>query len=657
MDRVNLIMSNSRQHYQELPEFDHDDEPSVLVHTAEAPRTRWNLIRDLDSFLKMVYEYHQRHGFTCIVAKEICETIRRIFMSIFPLFLLYGIDYPALFSYKVSDSNVSFSDLILPFDKMIQNFGLWTWMWIMMLIIVFIFFSIRSVLKVRYFYEIKQFYNTALKIEEADLDNYVWQDVQKKIIAAQSEFSMCVHKRELTELDIHHRILRQQNYFIAMVNKHLIPPRLNIPFLGDVLYWSIGFQLNLRFILFHFPWGAFKDSWHLRDEYRKATLKTDLANQLKLSIRLFAIGNLILCIPIFLWQFVYSYCYNSDFIVRKVPWEFATRNWSLYGKQYLRHFNELDHELDIRLNKAHKPASRYLELFFSPLNAIIAQTIQILVASTLMAFYVLTLIHEDILAIGNAVLIFTIASVIIIVCKSQMPKEHVPNSPDILLANVLVHTHYLHQEWQSKAHTAKVRTEFERLFQLRIQGIIEDLISPFMTPFLLFFYVAPKSKDIVDFFYNFTVSVTGVGDVCSFAVMDIRKHGNPDWHHKNVHDREVPTQFAQAEDGKVELSLLHFKHTNPNWQPPTEAQSFFHSIQDHENEIDDLMSVDSSLHQYTPRMQFSQNHQFMRENPIQTSEKEVSRGALYLHLLRSQHEQGRSIRIPPQENTPLLFNH
>ena len=38
-----------------------------------------------------------------------------------------------------------------------------------------------------------------------------------------------------------------------------------------------------------------------------------------------------------------------------------------------------------------------------------------------------------------------------------------------------------------------------------------------------------KSQEIVDFFRNFTVDVVGVGDVCSFAQMDVRRHGNPNW--------------------------------------------------------------------------------------------------------------------------------
>lgn len=37
-------------------------------------------------------------------------------------------------------------------------------------------------------------------------------------------------------------------------------------------------------------------------------------------------------------------------------------------------------------------------------------------------------------------------------------------------------------------------------------------------------------------------------------------------------------QYTQAEDGKVELSLMHFTTTNPNWQPPPEAAEFVENV-------------------------------------------------------------------------------
>jgi autophagy-related protein 9 len=59
--------------------------------------------------------------------------------------------------------------------------------------------------------------------------------------------------------------------------------------------------------------------------------------------------------------------------------------------------------------------------------------------------------------------------------------------------------------------------------------LLEELLSPVVTPFILCFHLRSKSLDIVDFYRNFTVEVVGVGDVCSFAQMDVRHHGNPAW--------------------------------------------------------------------------------------------------------------------------------
>lgn len=57
--------------------------------------------------------------------------------------------------------------------------------------------------------------------------------------------------------------------------------------------------------------------------------------------------------------------------------------------------------------------------------------------------------------------------------------------------------------------------------------ILEELLSPVVTPIILIFCLRRKSLEIIDFFRNFTVEVVGVGDTCSFAQMDIRQHGHP----------------------------------------------------------------------------------------------------------------------------------
>ena len=65
---------------------------------------------------------------------------------------------------------------------------------------------------------------------------------------------MCIHKQELTPLDVYHRILRFTNYMVAMVNKSLLPLKYNVPFLGDYAFLSTGLKFNLDLILFKSPW-------------------------------------------------------------------------------------------------------------------------------------------------------------------------------------------------------------------------------------------------------------------------------------------------------------------------------------------------------------------------------------------------------------------
>lgn len=156
---------------------------------------------------------------------------------------------------------------------------------------------------------------------------------------------------------------------------------------------------------------------------------------------------------------------------------------------------------------------------------------------------------------------------------------------------VLAHTHYLPITWKGQGHTSHVREQFGQFFQLRAFYLLSELVSPITTPLILIFYIRPRALDFVDFFRNFTVSVVGVGDVCSFAQMDVRTHGNPDWQptHSTVGDltESINTplcetnQYTQGEHGKTELSLVHFALTNPDWKMPDDAKTFVNGLKKH----------------------------------------------------------------------------
>ena len=203
------------------------------------------------------------------------------------------------------------------------------------------------------YWDIKSFYNQALKISDNELECVSWHEVQKRLVEAQSYHLMCIHKDHLTELDIYHRILRYgcsrfslfvfdqvsgefctprpmpvttkidglticrfKNYMVAMVNKDLLPMRLSVPFIGDTIFLSQGLRWNYEFLLFCGPWAPF-DKWHLKEDYRKSSKRKELTNYLQSKIALVALLNLLLMPLILFWQILYSFFNYAELIKRE----------------------------------------------------------------------------------------------------------------------------------------------------------------------------------------------------------------------------------------------------------------------------------------------------------------------------------------------------
>ncbi|XP_068985612.1 autophagy-related protein 9A isoform X2 [Bombus flavifrons] len=584
---------------------EHEETPQesgVMIHVVpEGNKARWNHIEDLDSFFTRMYHYHQKHGFACMILQEALELGQFIFVVTFSTFLFHCVDYSVLFKNKPQTSHkTSISDVILPTSECVASMGLVTWICILVAAIFWILRLVKVLYHCTQFWDIKLFFNTALKIEDCDLDNLTWHEVQKRVREVQKEQEMCIHKRELTELDIYHRILRFKNYMVAMINKSLLPVRLKIPVIGEIIFMTRGLKYNMELLLFWGPWSPFENNWHLKEDYKKLNKRQELARALSKHILWVGVVNFLLCPLILLWQILYSF-FNYGEIIKREPGTLGTRMWSLYGRLYLRHFNELDHELNARLNRAYRPASKYMSIFTSPIMTVIAKNVAFVAGSILAVLLILTVYDEDVLTVEHVLTTMTILGAMVAGARAFIPDENLVWCPETLLTAVLAHTHYRPDSWRGHAHTQTTRAEVAQLFQYRAVHLLEELISPLLTPFILCFRMRQRALDIVDFYRNFTIEVTGVGDVCSFAQMDVRKHGNPTWQtvtrspvidqtgrydaNQYAIDPEklqipVSDQYTQAEDGKTELSLIHFTLTNPEWKPPSHAENFVAALRE-----------------------------------------------------------------------------
>ncbi|XP_076253766.1 autophagy-related protein 9 isoform X2 [Rhynchophorus ferrugineus] len=582
--------------YASLQEYADLEEQSIPHHHVSEPtRSRWNHIDDLDSFFTRVYKYHQKHGFVCVAVSEVVKLHKFVFVCGLTISMLFAIDYSKIFNSDSKSNHPMIFDLLIPFNEVISNLPLFGWLLIIFLTLLFILNFIRKLYAIIMYWDIKQFYNQALGISDKELDNLTWHEVQSKLKQAQLDLQMCIHKRELTELDIYHRILRQTNYLVALFNKKLLPPRVNVPLLGEIVYWTKGMRINMMFLLFWSPWSLFENPWHLKEAYKRSVNREKLAAQLGHHVLWLSLVNVLAFPLIFIGQIIFYFFSYFD-LVRREPGKFGIRYWSQYARLYLRHFNELDHELHVRLTRAYKPATKYLDSFSNPLVVTIAQHLNFMCSSVLAILVCLSFVDNDILYWDQVLTLLAVLTGLITICRSVVPDETQIWCPETLLKAVVLHTHYLAGDWQGLAHTAPVRARFQQVFQYRFAALLEEFLSPILTPYFLLRYVYPRTLDFVDFFRNFTISVVGVGDVCSFAQMDIRKHGDPDWQPEESSAAMVTAdQYSQAEDGKVELSLMHFTATNPEWEPPRELRDFVESVNEEVKENDADLGVFSSM--------------------------------------------------------------
>ncbi|KYN37882.1 Autophagy-related protein 9A [Trachymyrmex septentrionalis] len=581
---MTTVLDSSYQRIQpyEGQEEDADDEDDreeapqesgVIIHVVpEGNKARWNHIEDLDSFFTRMYHYHQQHGFVCMMLQEVLELLQFFFVVTFVTYLFHCIDYSKLYSGGGNTTDTSHkSDAIMCMGDCIKSISSFYWSLLVVATIFFILQFFKVLYHLTQFWEIKMFFNTALKIADSELDNFTWHEIQKRVIEVQKEQEMCIHKRELTELDIYHRILRHKNYMVAMINKSLLPVRLKVPIIGEVIFLTRGLKYNIELLLFWGPWSPFENNWHLKEDYKKLNKRQELARSLSKHILWVGIANFVLCFLILLWQ-----------TIKREPSVLAMRTWSLYGRLYLRHFNELDHEMNARLSRAYRPASKYMSSFTSPMMTIVAKHIAFITGSVLAVLLVITLIYEPIFSMERVVAYMTMLGGVAACAKAIVPDENLVWCPETLLTAVLAHTHYRPDSWRGTAHTHTTRAQVAQLFQYRAVHLLEELVSPFVTTYILCFRMRHRALEIVDFFRNFTIEVAGVGDVCSFAQMDVRRHGNPMWQTVAHNKYHVPmsNHYTQAEDGKTELSLIHFTLTNPEWKPPSHAENFVTALRE-----------------------------------------------------------------------------
>ncbi|CDK26396.1 unnamed protein product [Kuraishia capsulata CBS 1993] len=574
----------------------------------------WANVSNLDKFLMDVYSYYLGNGFYCILLKRLFDTLTIVFVIWLVSFMGNCIDYTTLMHTRVT----KFSEVKIPkcYSKM-------SFLQKMLYLILMALLGLRLrtfIDEYRNLKDIRNFYNLLLGLGDDELQTIGWATIVKKIMVLRDQntnalISATQHddlrsKKKLSAHDVANRLMRKENYMVAMFNKKILNSSLSI---GGSIFLTKTLEWNLKLCIFDF---LFNDMGQLRpsvlNENRRFGLSTELRKRFRMA-GMFSIGLSPFLVVYFLLYYFLKFFY--DF--KTNPALLSAREYSPDARWRLREFNELPHIFKKRLALSTEPASVYVNQFPKEKTTLLLKFVSFVSGSLVTVLVLLTIIDPEQflnleLTEGHTVLFYISAlGAIFTVCKGALPDTNTVFDPEASLRYASQYTHYLPNEWAGKYHTEAVKNEFCKLFNLRIVLVAKELMSFVMLPYLLYFKLPESSERIIDFFREFSVHIEGLGYVCRFAKFEFDRS-----------DKDgLRDEYYSSNDDKMAKSYLYFLETYGNEQPTMEKNrvpSRKNAIQNlgfksamKNSMIDTHSGLNQSIYnqRYTPQLQ--QQSQFL----------------------------------------------
>ncbi|KAI8886343.1 APG9-domain-containing protein [Backusella circina FSU 941] len=534
---------------------------STREHVSVYDRTmwRWANIENMDDFFERVYDYFQGKGLYCILLARLLNLMQvtLAFMIIFSTFLVGCVNYSEITSHH------KLSEVIEP--QCISKLSTTKVLFLSIFITWWIWQAYRFVTDLPALREMNNFYTHLLNIPDQDMQTVSWQTVLERIISIRETNPNTSEQSpiRLTEHDVASRIMRKENYLIALFNKDILNITIPLPFLRDRHVFTKDLEWNLSFCLLGF---VFDQRGQIRKRFLKEKNKHLLVAGLKRRFIFMGLLNFILSPFIFgylLFFFFFRY-FEVSLIneYHKNPGEIGSRGYTPFAKWKFREFNELPHLFRNRISQSYEPANLYINQFPKEKTVLLARFVSFIAGSFagVLALFSLfdseALLNFEIVPNGTVLFFLGITGTVFAITRGMIPDDNQVFEPEKLLRQVVEHTHYLPNEWRQKLHTDQVRGEFCELFDYKVAIFLQELLSVIFAPLVLCLSLPTCAEQIISFFREFTVHVEGLGYVCSFAQFDFERHGNVKY---GVPGPVVDDEYYLSKGGKMEKSFLNFK--------------------------------------------------------------------------------------------------
>lgn len=438
-------------------------------------------IIDLDNFFINMYDYYLNKGYYPSISKRIIHVIQYLLLIIIFIF------------YNHIDFNQSLLQKQLVFISM--SYGIINVCIIILSLVGFIMITSSTVLYIQNMYNIKQFYQTRLKLTDEEIQNMYWNNITYCIVNYQQQNKFYKIHPSLSEYQITNHIMRIDNLIIALIQKNVITTSIRIP----IINYRIPYFPKLY--IYCIKRGIIDSVFNERKQFE---INTNIDSIIIQKLTLYSIGIIVLSpfILIILTLF-FVFRYFDDFRQNKYT-SIRTRKWSRYSRWLFRKPNELYHILHKRLSIAYIYSDLYINNFSNELIVICARFVAFICGTLLTTLLALSVVDEDFLHVHlysdkTSLWFIGMCGIILSMCRVSIKDEYHIFTPEKYMNKVIQYIQYYPVSWQNELHTNWVKTEFTMLFQHKLVYILEELSSIILVPYILHYKVKYEVGNIVKF--------------------------------------------------------------------------------------------------------------------------------------------------------------
>lgn len=511
-----------------------------LVQGAATERTL-HVENNLDSFFQETYNYYLHKGFGSIISTSFVNLASVAFTVSVATFLLIMLDWSRLSECQQRVELCASLDryIVSPFEnqtpfKRMVVFGSSLGVVYCIQLMWSLYKSTVRAFKYRRVYRLNG-------VTTRDLQTMTWSSVVTKLKEYQKKVYYVKNGMQVNAFTIALRIMRKENYKIAFFCMNVLP--LGSPDIASTLqhlvgtggaksqktnvWWmGNGLEMNLDLAIFD----------NIIDP-KTFQLRKDLdAQNIRRNLKTLGIVNLLLLPVIFTATFFFFFFKYAEELHSKRNY-LGPRWWTPHSLWILREFNELPHVFHRRLHGSLRPSEKYLRMFPNPVPVVLARGAAFILGGLVAVLLVLGLVDDSVLlhvSLGehNLVWFAAVLSSLLAAARSLIPpsEEESIGNPNLQMRRIVAFTHMLPDHWRGKAHTFDVKENLESLLPFRVVLLLRELLCVLCTPYILYFVLPRYSDDVVQFFKEYTSkNYSGVGDICSFSLMDLAKDGDKKW--------------------------------------------------------------------------------------------------------------------------------